>query len=502
MSVTETTMNVVAATDWEALERLVASVELPTERVPLLRRRLDGERGRPGAPITLLVGRPNAGIEQFVVRLLGSEGMSSLEAAGTRPLVVGPAPDTVRPRLSSWPTLTRPLPESGHVLILRTAGVPPADVMAGLAALGMIDQVVLVGLLLQAMHEREREILAALLPLAATAKCVLVWRPGEEPTEADLSEVTTATNRQIQGRGFEGPRDRGVSVLFTGEPTGKLGTLTDPSEPLRVDEAAVAAGRGGMERAALSDLLNAIFRKAGEALTAAPPGIPPGERDRLVRELTSYLADLGRETGRIAAEKPGADAAWVRRYVIDAIKGWATYTSIEGHWLRYVETLRPGTQAALIAKAEQEDDCLDYRPMPAPAQAGDSSGAPPSRLVLEAKRVAIGLGLGLATYAGIAASVKLPPIVDILVGLSSMALGSILGYAVGRRIFPGKKAPAAAGQQADWSEPGSPLGWTQFERRLVGWFTEIAHAQPTPPAEACRELARRLGVTLEEGFRE
>jgi len=498
MSVTEATMGSVAATDWEAIEWLGASVEFPTERVTLLRRRLDGERGRPGAPLTLLVGRPDAGIEQFVGRLFGSETLSALEATSPRPLVIGPAPETVRPRLSSWPTLASSLPQSGHVIILRTTGVPPADVMAGLAGLGMIDQVVLVGLLLQAMHEREREILAVLPALAATARCVLVWRPGEEPTEADLQEVVTATSRQIQGRGFEGVRDRGVSVLFTGEPAGKLGSLTDPSKPLRVDDAAVAASRDGLERAALSDLLNAIYRRAGEAATAASPGITPEERDRLVRELASYLADLGRETGRAAAEKPGADAAWVRRYVLDAIKGWAAYTGIEGHWLRYVETLRPGTQAALIAGAEKEADSLDYRPTPVPAQASDSSGALPSRLMLEAKRVAIGLSLGLATYAGVSAAVKLRPIVDIVVGLSSLALGSILGYMLGWWIFPGTKKPTAAVLQADRSETGSPPGWTQFERRLVSLFAEMAQSRPTSPVEACRDLARRLGVTLKQ----
>jgi hypothetical protein len=503
MSMGEATMDVIAARDWEALERLGVQVGLPPERVPLLRRRLGGEQGRPGSPYTLVTGRADAGIEQFLARLLGPQAVETLEAAGSRPLVVGPAPEPIRPRLGSWPTLTSPTPPSGHLLILRTPGVPPPDVMAGLSGLGMIDQVVLVSRLLQAMHEREREILAALAPLAATARVVLVWRPGEEPTEADIVEVTAATDRQIRGRGFEGARDLGVTVMFDGDPAGKPGTLADPSTPLRVDEAAVSAGQSGMARAAVSDVLSAICRKAGEAAAATPTGIPPVEHDRLIRELSGYLADLGRETGRVGAEKPRVDADWVRRYVLDAIKGWAAYTGIEGHWLRYVETLRPGTQTALIAEAERASDCLDYRPAPVRAKAVDpageqASGGAQRRLLLEAKRAAVGLILGLGAYAGIASLVKLPPVVDIVVGLSSMALGSILGYAVGRWMFPGPKPPVFALPDEEGADPGSPIGWTQFERRLIGWFADIPHAQPTPPAEVCRDLAHRLGITLQE----
>lgn len=498
MSMTETTINTLAASDWEALERLVAQVGLPAERVSLLRRRLDGERSRPGSPYTLIIGRPDAGIEQFIARLLGPQAVEALEAAGSRPLVVGPTPESVRPRLGSWPTLMSPASPSGHVLILRTPAAPPADVMAGLGGLGMIDQVVLVSRLLQAMHEREREILAALAPLAATARAVLVWRPGEEPTEADIVEVTAATDRQIQGRGFEGGRDLGVSVMFAGEQANTPGSLTDPSELLRVDEAAVSAGQAGMARAALSDLLNAIYRKAGEATAAAPTGIPPEEHDRLTRELTGYLADLGRETGRVGAKKTNADAAWAQGYVLDAIKGWAAYAGIEGHWLRYVETLRPGTQAALIAEAERAISCLDYRSKPVRAKAIEPAGGGAQRwLLLEAKRAAVGLILGLGAYAGIANLVKLPPVVDIVVGLSSMALGSILGYAVGRWIFPGPNPPVAASPHEEVTDPGSPIGWSQFERRIAGWFADISHAQPTPPAEVCRDLARRLGIALE-----
>ena len=503
MSMAEATMDAISASDWETLERLVAQVGLPTERVPLLRRRLEGDRGRPGSPYTLLIGRPDAGIEQFIAGLLGPQGVEALEAAGSRPLVVGPTPDQIQPRFGSWPTLTSRVLPHGHALLFRTPGVPPADVMAGLGGLGMIDQVVLVSRLLQAMHEREREILAAFAALAATARVVLVWRPGEEPTEADIVEVTAATDRQIQARGFDGARNCGVSIMFAGEQASRPGTLSDPTTPLRVDDDAVSAGQSGMTRAAVSDLLSAIYRKAGEAATVAPAGIPAEERERLMRDLTGYLADLGRETGRVGAQKPRADATWVRRYVVDAIKGWAAYTTIEGHWLRYVETLRPGTQAALIKEAEQASDCLDERPAPVQEKAGDAAdepvgGGPQRRLVLEAKRAAVGLILGLGAYAAIANLVQLPPVVDIVVGLSSMAIGSILGYTLGRSVFPTPKRPVAATHHDEPADPGSPLGWTQFERRLAGWFAGIADAQPAPPAAVCRDLAHRLGITLDE----
>jgi hypothetical protein len=501
-------MSAVTASDWEALERLAAQVGLPSEKVTTLRRRLEGTRARPGAPYTLLIGRPDAGIEHVVARLLEPAAVETLKASGSRPLVSGPAPEAVRPSLSSWPTLTRQAPWPGHILILRTPGVPPADVMAGLSALGGIDQVILVSRLLQAMHEREREVLLSLAPVAATARVVLVWMPGEEPTDADIAEVTAATDRQIQGRGFRGGRNLGVSILFAGEQANKPGCLTDPSEALHVNEAAVLAGQSGMAEATLSGLIHAIYRKAVESAAATPPGIPPEERNRLASDLTGYLADLGRETGRAAAAHHSADTAWVRRYVLDTIRGWAAYTGVEGHWLRYVETLRPRTQAELFEIAERDIDCLEYRPAARRAMAADSAAEPgggggmQSRLVLEAKRATLGLFLGLAAYAAVATMLELPPIVDIAVGLSSMALGGIFGYALGRKLFRGPKSAGGALPQADEPEAGSLTGWTQFERRLGGWFASIAHATATSPAESCRELARRLGIALNEDDQE
>ena len=496
-------MNAIAASDWEALERLAAQVGLPSEKVTLLRRRLEGGRTRPGAPYTLLIGRPDAGIEQFVARLFGPATVETLKAAGSRPLVVGPAPEPVRPDLTSWLTLTRQGLPKGHALILRTPGAPPADVMAGLSRLGGIDQVILVSRVLQAMHEREREILASLAPVASTTRVVLVWLPGEEPTDADIVEVTAATDRQIQGRGFAGGRNLGVSILFAGEQVNKPGSITDPSELLHVNEAVVLAGQSGMAEAALSGLIHAIYQKAVESTAATPPGIPPEDRDRLASELTSYLADLGRETDRAAAARPTADTAWVRGYVLDAIRGWAAYTGVEGHWLHYVEKVRPGTQAELFAIAERDIDCLDYRPAAVRALAAvpgvnQVGGGVQSRLVLEAKRVALGLVLGLAAYAAVATMLELPEIVASAVGLASTALGGVFGYALGRKLFRAPKSAGAALPKADEPETGSLTGWTQFERRLGGWFASIAHAKAAPPAETCRELARRLGIALNE----
>jgi hypothetical protein len=53
-----------------------------------------------------------------------------------------------------------------------------------------------------------------------------------------------------------------------------------------------------------------------------------------------------------------------RRFVLDAVRGWGAYVTTEGHWLRHVETLRPGMQAALFAQVEQALDRVEVRPMP------------------------------------------------------------------------------------------------------------------------------------------
>ena len=486
----------ITATDWDALQELGGRIGL-AERVAALRRRLESGRNRPGAPYLLLAGRPDAGIERLLAGWLGPEAAENLKKAGSLPLVIGPRPEEVRPRLSSWPTWRFPRLPVGHLIALRTPVLPPADVTAQLAALGLIDQMVLVTRLFMAMHERERELAEAMASLAATGRVVLIGLPGEEPTPADLAEVPAFAVHQMRLHGFDGGRCLGADLWFASDNGPAPATLTDPADLLQIDASTTEAGRAGMSQRAVAQLLKEVWKwilDHPEDDSVVPP-VPEEERERLTRELSHFLADLGREVERSMAERLGIGGAHVRRFAGDAIRGWGAYTTVEGHWMKYVERLRPGLQAALVAEAQVAADCLDFRAKidSAPAVAPTSPLGLLDRVILEAKRLAVGLACGLAVYYLAGWAPSMPPGVRTVVQVTLLALGGILGYAFGCHLFRGPVTPLKQIEEVA-PEPTGIQGWTQFERRLTSWFAERINTRPLSVADSCRALAGRFGI--------
>ena len=347
------------------------------------------------------------------------------------------------------------------------------------------------------MHGDERELVEAFAPLAATARVLLVWQPGEQPSDKDLAEVPASAVHQLRQHGFDAGRGLGAGIWFAGESAPSPDRIVTPAEFLRVDADAVAAGRGGMARQALTRLLREVRQRAAE-MDGERPGprpIPPEESDRLVRELGGYLADLGREVERMASTRRGIDGESVRGYVLDAIRGWGAYTGVEGHWMKYVETLRPGMLAALLAEAQTAAAVLDFQP-PSVSKSGEArAGAqgPVDRLLVEAKWLAVGLVCGLSAYGLATVTLTLPAVVDILVKITVLVLGAILGYGLGRGLFRAPSAPVAKPVELP-PEPSGLVGWTEFGSRLTTWFADTIRSQPMSPADACRALASRLGI--------
>jgi hypothetical protein len=505
-------MTTISTQDWDALGRLAAQVALPAERVSQLRKRLEGPGDRPGGPHVLLAGRPDAGIELVLGRWLATEAAAALAHAGASPLVIGATPGDVQPRVGRWPTWRAPRYGPGHLVALSSGGRPGADVLAQLASLGYMDQLVLVSRLAQPIHQHERALVSSLAGLAATARVLLVALPGEEPTSADLAEVVAHAAAALRQEGFGHGRCRGVGVWFTGGQA-RPGTITDLGAFLAVDTAAVAAGRAGMSRQALTGLV-ADLRQRAEQAPAAQPALPPDEQDRLVNELKSYLADLGRELARQAEKRRPLTADTLRTYARDAVRGWGAYTGVEGHWMKYVERVRPGLQAAFLAEVEAALPLLDLEdvtlsppepPAAAPPSAAADAGVPVDRLVIEAKRLAGGLVCGLAVYLAtvtpLGGSAEQPgalaPAVVSILGYAGLAIGTVLGYSAGRRIF--RLGAASKAGEKTLGPPAAPLvhGWEQLTRRVLAWFAEQIRQQPASAAEKCRALAIRFGIQEE-----
>jgi hypothetical protein len=495
----------IAPGDWDALEQLAGRVGFPVDRVGSLRRRLDSSPPRPGSPYSLLVGRPDAGIELLLARWIAPDAAEELQRAGDRPLIIGPAPGEVRPRLGAWPSWKWKRYENGHLLVLRTSGKVPADIVAQLASLGYLDQIVLVGRLNQAMHQYECDIAMSLATTAATARVLLVALPGEEPTESELAEVTALCVTRMRQVGFRSGRCLGAGVWFTSAEQ-RPGTIGDVARFLRIESDESSAGRSGMAREAVAALLHDLKQHAEQSGAPVLAPIDEDEADRLTKELANHLGDLGKELQRQIQRRRDASTDFVRGYALDALRGWSAHTSIEGHWLKYVDRLRPGMQAAFLVEAESSTALLQHEPgrepdVPVLTSSPYPGGAPFFEwLLVQAKRFGVALVCGLTAYLltfNLLTAEKsgLPPLVISVLNYAALVIGAVLGFSVATKIFRGRPlflptSPPAASPMT----PPAVLGFEQLERRLTAWFSRQIRTKPSLPADDCRALAQRLGM--------
>jgi hypothetical protein len=504
-------MTSMTTVDWDALQSLAGRVGLPTERINVVRRRLEPNLARPGSPYTLLVGRPNAGIELLLARWLRPEAAEALQTANDHPLVIGATPDQAQPRLGGWPMWKCSQWQSGHLIVWRTSAKPTADKLAQLSSLGYCEQMVLVTRLGQPLHAQERELARALAGLSATGRVLVVGTPGEEPTQADLAQVVAYAVNLMRRAGFNNGRCLGADVWFTGD-SKPLGTTEDVGRVFSVDQRAVATGRTGMVTEVLSSLLSEIRQLAAHPPCTPQAVIAEEECQRLSGELTKYLADLGRELQRQAHRRQPMTAAILQTYALDALRGWGAYTGIEGHWLKYIERLRPGTQVAFLAKAHAVMPWLEYEPRHEPKKTPHHSTGSPllDRLIVEAKRLGDGLLSGMAAYLLCAAllgsqtgspadhqgAIALPGMIATWLSYAALGVGGVLGYGVSCR---GVRVSAAEDQQASTLATSSYIrGWQQVERQLLAWFSEHIRRAQVSPLEECGKLAEQLGIKEED----
>ncbi len=497
----------IAASDWDTLEQLAGRAGFPVERVGSLRRRLDNSSPRPGSPYSLLVGRPDAGIELLLARWISPDAADELQKVGERPLVIGASPAEVKPKLGVWPNWRWKRFENGHLLVLRTPGKVPADIVSQLASLGHLDQVVIVSRLNQAMHQHECDIAASLATVAATARVLLVALPGEEPTDGELAEVAALAVTRMRQAGFRGGRCLGAATWFTGGER-RPGTIADVGQFLRVDSAETIAGRGGLAHEAVANLLTDLQQHAMASTNQVLAPIDEIESDRLTKELANHLGDLGKELARQLPRRQDADTEFVRTYAMDALRSWGAYTSIEGHWMKYVERLRPGMQAEFFNEAEKGMSLLEFEPGQAPdvsvvpAEIGQSGATFFDWLITQAKRLGIALVCGLTAYIVAYKFVTegetgLPPLVITVLDYAALVIAFVLGFAIATKIFRGHRLFLPSGTPSvPVMTPPSVLGWEQLERRLTAWFSQHIRSKPSSPVDDCAALAKRLKIDV------
>ncbi|HEY1065262.1 MAG TPA: hypothetical protein VGE52_04105, partial [Pirellulales bacterium] len=414
--------------------------------------------------------------------------------------------------VGSWAEHRLKLPIPGHLVALRAAGKPPADVVAQLATLGHFDACVLVVSLHQVLSEGERALLHAASSLGIVARILVVAVPGEEPTADDLAQLTALGRRCLLNAGFQGDRAGDVGLWFTdGAP--RKNTVSNVASFLSVDPAAVAAGRAAWANQSLVALVTELAEHAKKTASPSVPLVEEKDQDRLTTELDSFLTDLGKRLERDLAKRPMA-ADRVRREVIEAIRGWSAYLGMEGSWMKLVDRLRPGAQKALQTEVEAGVAELEFEPGRAPTIA--TPAAPPDRTTMLATRIIVALAAGVGMYAvtawalsevagqmattapvtdgapAAALAAPLPEPVRMAVSVAALLAGSVLGFAFSGRFFaqtaPQAVAPATTAQLH---------GWPQFQRRLTTWFRQYIGSRPALPAEECVAWLARLGASPE-----
>ncbi len=273
-------MTQLSPAEWKRLEALATQVGVSPEQVGMVRRRMETNRAHPGHPYTMLIGRPDGGLEVLLAGWIGSEAIQALKQAGEKPLILGREPEQVRPTLSNWPALTWKPCEPGHLIAWRSPGKPGADLLAQLGSLGYVDQLVLVTRLGKPLDQVEREMARSLSPLAVTARVLVVGLAGEEPTADDLAEISAYAAAQMRQAGFLGGRDLGAGVWFAVHPLDRPGLVSDVGRSLEVDATAVVSHRTGMFQQGISHLLADLSSRCEQVQSLRwPPLLPRKQSD-------------------------------------------------------------------------------------------------------------------------------------------------------------------------------------------------------------------------------
>jgi hypothetical protein len=442
------------------------------------------------------LGRKDCGIELLLGRWLEPELVEEMKSQPGRPVVIGPRPELVQPALGTWPAVANTKIQPGHIVALRIVDKLRPDVLAQLGTLGLIEQLILVVSLNQPLHSSEREFVKLLASYAVTVKVLIVAVPGHEASSDELAEVSAVAVSAMAQAGFDSGRCLAAATWFAaGKPPD--GTLANVGDYVLNLGSITPSHRESLINNALANLIAELEERAEKASGTSVPPIPTDEQDRLTSELESYLIDLGRTLLRQqnAAVKPTTTES-LQRSAIEALRGWSSYVGVEGSWMRYVERLRPGAHGMFLQEAENAISDLTFDP----GRGGIVESALPDggdRILIETKRVAIGLGLGIVSFFAVGpllkeAAVPLPDFANSLLAVLVLGVVSVLGYSLASRFI--RPVSRSMSEAADPGRDPALIGWPSVQRRLTTWFGKFISAQPLSPADECRNLAQQLGI--------
>lgn len=481
-------MHEIADPDWEELQALAALAAVGEERVAVARLRFAAGSDRPSGPLTLLIGRPESGIDLLFDKWLGSEAATALREARGRPLVVGPRSTVVKPRQGSWPVL-RCERLDGYCLVAVRAPSLAADVMAQLASLGTFEQVVLVTRWSQPLPTAERDLIRPLAELGGIARALVVTLPGEGPGPDEIAEVKQFVLHLMRDGGFDG-RGAEVGVWLTAgsapHTVERLETFLAP----RHDE--TANGRAGAARTTFASLLREVAARGRSANLAQPLPVDPEDLQKIETDLAGYLKVLAESTQRRFAAAVDGTAEQVQAFVREQIVSWKQPISAAGMWLHYVEAVRPGATVGLMNVVAEASKSVGFEPPPAPPPG--LTWRPPAMWSAKFHKVVMGLVAGAIVYGVMAWLLpKDLPGRDVLAALGMMA-GAIGGFAVAPHF---KEQLPVPDQRPIMAREGELTSWPAFQHALQTWIHAHVAGSAASLGDRCRRLAARLDVSLD-----
>ena len=465
------------------------------------------------APLLLSAGEGT--LDLFLSRWIGEKYAETIRHAGTKPVVIGPEPETIakRPGLSGWSAVSEEsLPKSrGHIAALyHPGGELPARLAGELVAASSWDSAVIVTRAGMPLPQAERDLIRSLSKLVAVCKVLVVAIPGELPNSADADKVEQYVRNKVEANGFNTGRCGGVWFWWLDGERRHPQAVTDPGELLIRDARAATAGREMMFKAGVLSFLKDVEQKAFATGVKPQARLTEDDFKEMEQNLGKALTGLQRKVQNQFATAVTATDSKLRDFVVDEIVGWNKSEDLTGVWLTYVEAVRPGTKSGLAEKVRRAVEVLTLEPASkskSKTEVVQERRVPVGRPYANpAKRIAtdflIKVGTAVGCGIGLWALTPQQPLGGVLAA-GAGAVGAVLGYGLGgpiagllRIIFaPGDQTrmeKSSSFETTEYLNEGKVRNFAPFEHDITTWFLQHVRAERADVASRARALAKKL----------
>lgn len=210
----------------------------------------------------------------------------------------------------------------------------------------------------------EREFLRSLSNVIPAVAVLLIAIPGELQGPQDTTKVMEYVRGLVEDHGFPGTRFAGAWLWWIdGDLHNSDSAIRNPGELISRRDISNDQVRDSLIRSSVVRLLHKIKQKA-ESIGVKPlPQLSDEELRTLDADLLIRLERVKTLADERFRDAPSLTDNEARSFVKNEILGWESSKNLyAGSWLRYVETVRPGTITGLFQHLETVLSTLTVRP--------------------------------------------------------------------------------------------------------------------------------------------